>query len=221
MRRPLFRAPLDNRRDIQQHTVSHLYTPEGGNDSLTDIPNLIGGEVPRGPRDLFRRLDELGIVHATMRHDPVFTVEEALRLRGRIPGAHSKNLFVRDKKERHWLVSCLSDRKLDLKWLAGELGTKRLTFCSRRRLEGYLGIRPGAVSPFAILNDVSGVVRVALDADLLAGEPLNFHPLDNARTTTVSRAGLLHFLDAEAHPPLILGFPERSSSRQPLSGRPE
>lgn len=161
-----------------------------------------------GPRDFFRRLDVLGIVHKTMRHDPVFTVDEALRLRGRIPGAHSKNLFVRDKKENHWLVSCLSDRQLDLKWLAGELGTGRLTFCSRRRLEGFLGIRPGAVSPFAILNDLDGVVRVALDADVLEREPLNFHPLDNSRTTTVSRDGLLRFLEAEAHPPLILRFPE-------------
>ena len=160
-----------------------------------------------GPRDLFRRLDVLGIAHRTMRHDPVFTVGEALRLRGRIPGAHSKNLFVRDKKENHWLVSCLSDRQLDLKWLADELGTGRLTFCSRRRLEGFLGIRAGAVSPFAILNDLDGVVRVALDADLLEREPLNFHPLDNSRTTTVSREGLLCFLEAEAHPPLILRFP--------------
>ena len=145
--------------------------------------------------------------YETITHQPVFTVEEALRLRGRIPGAHSKNLFVRDKKERHWLVSCPSDRRIDLKWLAGELGTKRLTFCSRRRLKGYLGIRPGSVSPFAILNDVTGIVRVALDAELLDREPLNFHPLDNSKTTTVSRAGLLRFLEAEAHPPLIVRFP--------------
>lgn len=184
-----------------------MYTPARRKDPLTDTPRLIGGETALGPHDLFRRLDELGIAHATMRHEPVFTVEEALRLRGRIPGAHSKNLFVRDKKERHWLVSCLSDRKLDLKWLAGELGTKRLTFCSRQRLEGYLGIRAGAVSPFAILNDVTGVVRVALDADLLDREPLNFHPLDNSRTTTISRAGLLRFLEAEGRPPRIIRFP--------------
>ena len=143
-----------------------------------------------------------------MRHDPVFTVEEALRLRGRIPGAHSKNLFLRDKKERHWLVSCLSDRRLDLKWLAGELGTGRLTFCSRRRLEGYLGIRAGAVSPLAVLNDVTGIVRVALDAGLLEREPLNFHPLDNSMTTTISQAGLVRFLEAEAHPPRIVRFPD-------------
>jgi len=168
---------------------------------------LITGDKPKGPRELFSRLDELGVRHSTMTHDPVFTVEEAQRLRGRIEGAHSKNLFVRDKKERHWLVSCLADRKLDLKWLAAELGTKRLTFCSARRLGGYLGIRRGSVSPFAILNDVTGIVQVALDEDLLAAEPLNFHPLDNSKTTTLSTEGLLRFLKAEDHRPNVIRFP--------------
>lgn len=178
------------------------------NRRMTDPqPPLVDGTKPRGPADLFSRLDELGIAHGTLDHVPVFTVEEARRLRGRIDGAHSKNLFVRDKKERHWLVSCLSERKVDLKWLALELGTKRLTFCTPRRLTGFLGIRAGAVSPFAIINDARGVVRVALDAELLAGEPLNFHPLDNSKTTSVSREGLLRFLEAEGHPPKILHFP--------------
>lgn len=172
-----------------------------------NLPRLIDGGNPRGADDLFRRLDELGIAHKTMDHTPVFTVEEARRLPGRIDGAHSKNLFVRDKKEHHWLVSCLSERRVDLKWLAGALGTRRLTFCSERRLSGYLGIRRGAVSPFAILNDVGGVVRVALDAELTESEPLNFHPLDNSRTTTISRAGLLSFLEAEGHAPRIIRFP--------------
>ena len=169
--------------------------------------NVPAAAAPLGPDDLFRRLDALGIDHATLSHAPVFTVDEAARLRGRIEGAHSKNLFVRDKKENHWLVSCLSDRKVDLKWLAATLGTKRLTFCSPRRLTGYLGIRAGAVSPFAVINDHGGVVKVALDADLLAAQPLNFHPLDNARTTTVSRAGLLRFLEAEGHAPRVIRFP--------------
>ncbi len=168
---------------------------------------LIDGAGPRGSADLFARLDELGIAHRTMDHAPVFTVEEARRLRGRVEGAHSKNLFVRDKKENHWLVSCLSERSVDLKWLASELGTKRLTFCSARRLAGFLGIRRGAVSPFAVLNDMGGVVKVALDADLLDAEPLNFHPLDNSKTTTISRAGLLRFLEAEEHPARIIRFP--------------
>lgn len=175
---------------------------------------LIGGGTPLGTRALLARLDELGVSHRTMAHPPVFTVEEANRLRGATPGAHSKNLFVRDKKERHWLVSCLADRRVDLGWLADRLGTKRLTFCSRRRLAGYLGIRPGAVSPFAVINDAQGVVRVALDAQLLATEPLNFHPLDNAKTTAVSRAGLMRFLEAECHEPLILRFPDPWTSRE-------
>ncbi len=172
-----------------------------------DLPPLIDGGNPGEAADLFRRLDELGIAHKTMDHTPVFTVEEARRLRGRIDGAHSKNLFVRDKKENHWLVSCLSERRVDLKWLAGALGTRRLTFCSERRLSGYLGIRRGAVSPFAVLNDVGGVVRVALDEELVEAEPLNFHPLDNSMTTTISRAGLLRFLEAEGHAPRIIRFP--------------
>lgn len=175
-----------------------------------------------GTTALLERLDQLGVSHRTIDHPAVFTVEEAARLRGRIPGAHSKNLFVRDKKERHWLVSCLARREVDLKWLAEHLGTKRLTFCSRRRLEGYLGIRPGAVSPFAVINDVGGVVRVALDAELLEAEPLNFHPLDNAKTTAVSRAGLMRFLKAENHDPLILRFPSQthvSETREPPAPR--
>lgn len=178
-------------------------------------PLLIGGGKPLGAADLFRRLDELGIAHRTMDHVPVFTVEEARLLRGRIKGAHSKNLFVRDKKENHWLVSCLSERRVDLKWLASELGTKRLTFCSERRLAGYLGIGRGAVSPLAVLNDVGGVVKVALDAELIEGEPLNFHPLDNSRTTTIRSDGLLRFLEAEGHPPRVIRFPRLGSgSRQ-------
>lgn len=170
-------------------------------------PLLIDGGKPQGTADLMRRLDDLGIAHKTMEHAPVFTVEEARRLRGRVDGAHSKNLFVRDKKENHWLVSCLSERQVDLKWLAGALGTKRLTFCSERRLSGYLGIRRGAVSPFAVLNDLGGVVRVALDEELVESEPLNFHPLDNSRTTSISKAGLLRFLEAEGHAPRIIRFP--------------
>lgn len=134
-------------------------------------------------------------------------MEEALRLRGRIPGAHSKNLFLRDKKERQWLVSCLSHRVIDLFWLADYLGTKRLTFCSERRLMDYLGIRPGSVSPFAILNDRTRSVSVALDRELLAREPLNFHPLDNRMTTAISRDDLISFLEAEDHTPCIVDFP--------------
>lgn len=181
---------------------------------------LADGATPMSCADLHARLDMLGVAHETMGHRPVFTVEEARRLRGRIPGAHSKNLFLRDKKERHWLVSCRSDRAVDLAWLAGRLGTKRLTFCSPRRLAGYLGVRAGAVSPFAVLNDRAGVVKVALDEELLENPPLNFHPLDNSKTTSVSKQGLLRFLAAEDHPPRIIRFPGGARPARATTVRP-
>ena len=171
-------------------------------------PRLVDGSVPAGPDDLFHRLDALEIAYDNVTHPPVFTVEEARTLRGSLPGAHSKNLFLRDKKENHWLVSCLSDRTVDLAWLAHELGTKRLTFCSNRRLMTYLGITPGSVSPFAVLNDVTGIVKVAVDQDMLMREPLNFHPLDNRQTTSVTASGLRRFLDDVEHPPRLLRFPD-------------
>ncbi len=168
---------------------------------------LADGAVPKSSEELLSRLDGLGVAHRTMSHAPVFTVEEARRLRGDIRGAHTKNLFLRDKKERHWLVSCRSDRRVDLAWLAGRLGTKRLTFCSGRRLAAYLGVRAGAVSPFAVVNDRGRVVSVALDEELLEDDPLNFHPLDNSKTTSISKQGLLRFLVAENHDPQIVRFP--------------
>lgn len=172
---------------------------------------LADGSTPLGPETLFARLDDLGIAYDNVAHPPVYTVEEARTLRGRLPGAHSKNLFLRDKKERHWLVSCLSDRTVDLMWLADHLGTKRLTFCSERRLMRYLGITPGAVSPFAVMNDVTGTVSVALDRDMLEREPLNFHPLDNGQTTSVSREGLMAFLASVDHEPRLVPFPDEEA----------
>ena len=168
---------------------------------------LVDGSVPRTASDLFAALDELDIAHKTVEHPAIHTVEEALELRGAVPGAHSKNLFLRDKRERHWLVSCLSHRVVDLFWLARELGTKRLTFCSERRLMAYLGIRPGSVSPFAVINDNTGIVNVAIDRELLAKEPLNFHPLDNRLTTSISAQGLRTFLESQDHKPFLVDFP--------------
>ena len=181
-------------------------------DSATDQRLLIDGSVAAGPPELFRRLNGLGVAHTTLEHPPVFTVEEARALRGTIPGAHSKNLFLRDKKENHWLVSCLSHRTVDLFWLAERLGTKRLTFCTPRRLLAYLGITPGAVSPFAVLNDVTGIVKVALDEEMLEQAPLNFHPLDNTMTTSVSREGLITYLESVGHEPRLISFPEEGGA---------
>lgn len=168
---------------------------------------LADGSAPRGPDDLLARLDELGIPHSTMTHPPVFTVDQAMEKRGLIPGAHSKNLFLRDKKGTMWIVSCLESRELDLKALAPRIGARqRLSFGSERRLMEYLGLTPGAVSPLAVINDVAGAVGVVLDRGLLEDPPVNFHPLDNRMTTSLQPEDLIRFLEAEGHPPTILDF---------------
>ncbi|MFC1662229.1 prolyl-tRNA synthetase associated domain-containing protein [Gemmatimonadota bacterium] len=156
------------------------------------------------PEDLFRRLNELGIPVTTQSHPAVFTVEEAKRLRGKIPGWHVKNLFLRDKKGAMWLVVVPEDRGVNLKELAGALGAKRLSFGSPERLMHHLGVLAGAVTPFAVINDAERAVSVVLDEALLEGSPLNFHPLDNRMTTTIHSEDLLAFLEAEGHAPTIM-----------------
>lgn len=155
---------------------------------------------------LLARLAELGIAARTVDHPPVFTVEEARRHRGDLPGTHTKSLFLRDKKEAMWLVVCLESRTLDLKDLARRLGAKHLSFGSPERLMRHLGVIPGAVSPFAIVNDAERVVQVVLDRGVLAHDPVNLHPLDNAKTTAISAADLLRFLEAEGHAPRMIDF---------------
>lgn len=159
---------------------------------------------PMTPAGLLDYLTELGLDTVTVDHEPVFTVEEARLLRGDQPGTHSKSLFLRNKKGAMWLVTTEADRKIDLKRLGDSLGAGRVGFGSPERLMKYLGVIPGAVTPFAVLNDTGGDVRMALDRAMLEHEPLNFHPLDNAKTTAISSADLLTFLTATGHPPLLL-----------------
>ncbi|MEM7253215.1 MAG: prolyl-tRNA synthetase associated domain-containing protein [Pseudomonadota bacterium] len=153
------------------------------------------------PAELLDYLVSLGIPHKTFAHPPVYTVEEAKRLRGSIDGAHTKNLFLRNKKGRMFLVTCLENRTLDLKALSARIGTRSLSFCKRERLDKYLGVIPGAVTPFAVVNDRNRAVTLILDDALRVATRLNFHPLDNARTTSISPEGLLRFLEATDHPP--------------------
>ncbi|KPK82433.1 MAG: DNA-binding protein [Gemmatimonas sp. SM23_52] len=162
---------------------------------------LADGGRPAGAEDLFRRLRELGISFETVDHPAVFTVEQAKALRGELPGCHVKNLFLRDRKGAMWLVVCREDRAIDLKVLAGLLGAGRLSFGSPERLMKYLGVIPGAVTPFAVINDKGGQVRVVLERRMLETEPLNFHPLDNAMTTAIGADDFVRFLEAESHAP--------------------
>lgn len=168
-----------------------------------DAPVPSDRSDPATPEDLFRRLDGLGIAHETVDHDPVFTVEEAKALRGKIEGGHTKNLFLRNKKGQMWLVVCLEDRLIDLRALAKRLDAGRFSFSSTDRLMKFLGVNAGAVTPFAVMNDKERLVRVVVDMKMLELEKLNFHPLDNARTTSIGAQDLVKFLVAEGHAPEI------------------
>ena len=148
----------------------------------------------------------MGICHSTIDHPPLYTVAQSKRLRGNLPGAHSKNLFLRNKKGQMWLVTCLEYRKFDLKSFSHRIGTRGLSFCSAERLMRYLGVVPGAVTPFAVINDVDSVVQVVLDAALLDIDPLNFHPLDNSKTTAIAPDDLISFLEASNHSPQFVNF---------------
>lgn len=159
---------------------------------------------PITPEQLLSRLDDLGIESTTHEHAAVFTVDESKALRGDIPGAHCKNLFLRNKKGRMWLVVCPEGLVLDLKAMAAAIGGGRLSFASAERLQEHLGVEPGSVTPFAVINDRDQRVQVVLVDSLLREELLNFHPLVNSKTTTLRPAGLLDFLRAEGHEPEIV-----------------
>jgi Ala-tRNA(Pro) deacylase len=174
----------------------------------SEPPRLDDGSAPATPEELLARLDELGIESTTVSHPAVFTVEEAKELRGSLPGAHTKNLFVRDKKGVMWLVVALEDRTVDLVAVARALGHKRFSFGSTDRLMRYLGLLPGSVTPFGVLNDQGGQVRVALDAGLRDYDVWNFHPLVNTMTTSITPADMLRFLEAVDHAPTWVDIAE-------------
>jgi Ala-tRNA(Pro) deacylase len=163
--------------------------------------------VPATPDDLFALLDRLGVACETVEHPPLHTVEESRGLRGDIPGGHSKNLFVKDKKGRLFLITVGEETEVDLKRVHEKIGASgRVSFASADLLEEVWGVRPGAVTPFGAVNDKAGRVTVVLDADLMAHDRVNFHPLVNTRTTGVSPAGLLSFLRATGHDPVVVAL---------------
>jgi Ala-tRNA(Pro) deacylase len=159
--------------------------------------------MPATPGDLFRFLDGLGIAHKTVEHPPLFTVEQSRALRGQIPGGHTKNLFLRDKKGTLFLVTTLEDAQIGLKTLHHRFGSGRFSFGSAQALRSNLGVEPGAVSPFGTINDTAGTVTVVLDSTMMEQATLNYHPLVNTMTTAIARADLLRFLEATGHTPRI------------------
>jgi len=166
--------------------------------------------LPTTPEQLFAALDALGIKHATVKHPPLFTVEQSQALRGQIPGGHTKNLFLRDKKSALYLVVAEEDAEIDLKGLHRALGASgRFSFGSADLLREVLGVNPGAVTPFGAINDKDGRVSVVLDAALMEHAIINSHPLVNTMTTSLAREDLVKFLESTGHLPRI----ERISGR--------
>lgn len=157
---------------------------------------------------LYERLRALGIAWTHYAHVPVFTVEEALQVNLSQPGGHTKNLFLKDKKGGLWLVVLRDDFRLDLNTLSKQIGSPRFSFGSGELLIETLGVPPGSVTPFSLINDTEHKVRVVLDAEMLKQEPLNYHPLRNDRTISVSKDDLLKFVVACGHTPIIETLPE-------------
>jgi Ala-tRNA(Pro) deacylase len=161
--------------------------------------------MPASPDDLFATFDRLSIRHSTVQHPALFTVEQSQALRGRVPGAHTKNLFLKDKKGSLYLVTALEDAAIELKSLHSTLGAKgRFSFGSADQMRETLGVEPGSVTPLGAINDTQGQVTVVLDAALMAHELINAHPLTNTMTTALAREDLLRFLRATGHEPLIV-----------------
>ncbi len=159
---------------------------------------------PKAPTELLAMLAGLGIATTTVDHPPLFTVEDSKNLRGDLPGGHCKNLFLRNKKSGMWLVVCPEDRVLHLKTLGALLGAGSMSFASPERLMAFLGVTPGAVSPFAVINDPESAVQVVLDEEMMRENLLNYHPLTNEQTTAITPGDLLTFLKAAGHSPQIV-----------------
>ena len=156
--------------------------------------------------ELFAFLDRHGVDHATLEHPPVFHVGEGEEIKAALPGGHTKNLFLNDAKGRLWLVSALAGARVDLKRLPGAIGSARLSFGSADLMAEALGVTPGSVTAFALINDPDRRVGFVLDRALAEADPVNFHPLSNDATTAVSQAGFQRFLSALGVVPQVIDF---------------
>jgi Ala-tRNA(Pro) deacylase len=170
---------------------------------------------PASRASLLAVLDALGIAHATLDHPPVFTVAEGAEIKARLPGGHTKNLFLKDKTGALALVSALGETSVPVNRLHKALGAQRFSFAKEDVLWDALGVRPGAVTAFALVNDPGGRVRMVLDAALLERDPVNFHPLSNDATTAIARDDLMKFIRATGREPVILDFAALADPAEP------
>lgn len=159
--------------------------------------------------DLISYLDGLGIRTKTHDHPPLFTVEVSENLRGEIPGGHTKNLFLKDKKGKFFLLTVGERAVINLKTIHTKIGASgRVSFGNAEKLQELLGVIPGAVTIFGLVNDREGQVTAFLDADLMEHDEINAHPLTNGATTTIGRDDLVRFIEATGHEAAILKLSE-------------
>jgi len=140
-------------------------------------------------------------------HVAVFTTAEGDHVKESIPGAHSKNLFLKDKKKNYILVSVLDHKRVDLKALSDAVGLGRFSFCNECELLQFVGVTPGSVTPYGLIHDTQGQVRFFLDRDFLDHDWVNFHPLRNDQTVCMNRSGFLSFFEGIKHKPTIIDIP--------------
>ncbi len=162
---------------------------------------------PATKDDLFRVLGGLDIACRTLEHPPVFTVAESSGVQASLPGAHTKNLFLKDAKARLFLIVAANQTKIDLKALPGVIGSKRVSFGKPDLLMEVLGVEPGSVTAFAVINDTQQRVTVILDATLMTFESINCHPLRNDATTNIARDDLLRFIRWSGHDYVVVELP--------------
>ncbi len=155
--------------------------------------------LPTQPEELLALFDRLDISFESHKHEAVFSVAESDRLINHIEGVHCRNLFLRDKKKKMYLVVAANETAVDLKKLQDVIGSARLSFGSADRLWEYLGVRPGSVCPFAVINDKDHMVQVILDAAMMEGKLVNYHPLINEMTVSLSPDGLMQFFEHSGH----------------------
>lgn len=156
--------------------------------------------MPKSRADLMAFLENLGIETRTYEHPPLFTVEESQGLRGQIPGGHTKNLFVKDKKDNVFLLTVGEDAQVDLKTIHTRIGgSGRVSFGKPELLMELLGVAPGSVTIFGLINDTGGRVTAFLDAGLMENDTVNAHPLTNEATTSIARGDLIRFVEATGH----------------------
>ncbi len=160
--------------------------------------------LPTSAQDLFKILQGIDIKYECHTHEATFTVEQSDKLKADIPGVHCRNLYLRDKKKKNFLIVAANETEIDMKTLQEKLDCGRLSFGSGDRLWEFLGIRQGSVCPFTVVNDPDHHVQVVLDAAMMRGDIVNYHPMDNTMTISITPQDLLKFLGHTGHTPITL-----------------